>query len=39
MKYPFKYYVLYIFILYVLGKGLQLIWWIITGLNNASMGV
>lgn len=37
MKYPFKYYVLYIFILYVIGKGISFIWWIITSLSTAAI--
>lgn len=39
MKYPIRYYILYIFILYIIGKGFSFIWWIITSLNNSSMGV
>lgn len=37
MKYPIRYYILYIFILYVIGKGFSFIWWIATSLSTAAI--
>ena len=37
MKYPIKYYILYIFILYVIGQGFSLLWGLITGISTATI--